>query len=136
MMLPHDRSADPFAGACPYHGDCWEGLASGTAIERRWGQGGETLPPEHPAWQLEARYLGLGIANLIYCFSPRRVVVGGGVMRVPGLLERVRRETQAIIGGYLESEALGQGIDRLIVPPALGTRSGVLGALALAARRS
>jgi fructokinase len=134
MLLPHDRSLDPFEGACPFHGDCWEGLASGAAVEKRWGQRGKTLPPDHPAWELEARYLGVGIVNLICCFSPRRVVVGGGVMQQPGLLERVRRETRSAIHGYLQSEPLTGQMDRLIVPPQLGTRSGVLGALALAFR--
>ncbi len=54
IHLPHDRQADPFAGVCPYHGDCFEGLASGPALEKRWGQSAETLPPDHPAWRLEA----------------------------------------------------------------------------------
>lgn len=133
MLLPHDRALDPFDGSCPFHGDCWEGLASGTALQRRWGHPGETLPPDHAAWALEARYLGLGIANLIYCFSPRGVVVGGGVLKQPGLLDRVRRETQTILGGYLRSDALAGDLDKLILSPVLGTRSGVLGALALAA---
>ena len=134
MLLPHDQALDPFAGTCPFHGDCWEGLASGYALEKRWGQPGETLPPDYPAWELEARYLGQGLANLICCLSPRRVVVGGGVMRQPGLLDRVRRETQTAIHGYLRSGALVEGMDALIVPPRLGARSALLGALALAAR--
>jgi fructokinase len=133
MLLPHDRELDPFGGACPFHGDCWEGLASGTALEKRWGQRGETLPSAHPAWALEAHYLGVGLANLLYCYSPRRVVVGGGVLLQPGLLDRVRRETQSVIGGYLRSEALETDLGGLVVAPGLGARSGVLGALALAA---
>jgi fructokinase len=131
MLLPHDRTLDPFAGACPFHGDCWEGLASGAALEQRWGARGEALPPDHPAWDLEARYLGSGIANLIYCFSPRRVVVGGGVMLQAGLLDRVRIETRKAISGYLQSDLTAQHIDQLVVPPRLGARAGVLGALAL-----
>jgi fructokinase len=133
MRVPHDSVLDPFEGACPFHGDCWEGLASGHALDKRWGRRGEDLLPDHPAWELEAHYLGLGVANLIYCFSPRRLVIGGGVMQQPGLLERVRRETQASLRGYLRSPALTEDIDRLIVQPWLGSRSGVLGALALAA---
>ncbi|NTU63233.1 MAG: ROK family protein, partial [Chloroflexi bacterium] len=74
MLLPHDRLRDPFEGACPFHGDCWEGLAAGPAVEKRWQQRGETLPPDHPAWQLEAHYVALAVVNLIYCFSPQRVV--------------------------------------------------------------
>lgn len=134
MRIPHDHELDPFAGSCPFHGDCWEGLASGYALEKRWGQRPETLPDDHPAWALEARYLGLGIANLVYCLSPRRVVIGGGVIRRPGLMEQVRRETQNAIGDYLKSDMVAERIDELIVSPRLGDRSGLLGAVALAMR--
>jgi fructokinase len=132
MMLPHDPLADPFRGVCPYHGDCWEGLASGPALESRWGCRSETLASDHPAWVLEVHYLAVGVTNLIYCLSPRRVILGGGVMQHPGLLERVRSEIRHCLAGYLQSDRIAREIDRLIVPPALGTRSGALGALALA----
>jgi fructokinase len=132
LLVPHDWARDPFEGTCPFHGDCWEGLASGYALERRSGQPGESLPFDHPAWALEARYLGMGVADLIYCLSPRLIIMGGGVMRHPQLMEHVREEVRATIRGYLRSEALAQGLDQLIVPPRLGTRSGALGALALA----
>lgn len=132
MRLPHDRALDPFEGSCPFHGDCWEGLASGHALQQRWGQPAENLPPDHPAWALEAHYLGLGVANLICCFSPRCIVIGGGVVRQPGLLKQVRREARDVIGGYLKSDMLDERIDELIVPPRLGDRSGLLGAVALA----
>jgi len=132
MRLPHDRMIDPFEGSCPFHGDCWEGLASGPAIEKRWNCRGETLPPDHPAWQLEARYIAYAVANLIYAFSPQRIVLGGGVMQQTGLLDRVRKEVQQIINGYLQSDRITRDIDQLIVAPGLGNRSGVLGAIALA----
>jgi fructokinase len=133
IFIPHDRQADPFPGACPYHGDCFEGLAAGPALAKRWGQPGETLPADHPAWALEARYIGLALANLIFSFSPQRVVVGGGVMQQAGLYALVQHEVQQIINGYIQSECITQFIDQYIVPPALGNRSGVLGAIALAA---
>jgi fructokinase len=132
MLLPHDRLRDPFEGACPFHGDCWEGLAAGPAVEKRWQQRGETLPPDHPAWELEAHYVSLAVTNLIYCFSPQRVVLGGGVMQQPGIIDRIRGEVQRTINNYLQTECITRDIDQLIVPPGLGTRSGVLGALALA----
>ncbi len=132
MLLPHDRTVDPFEGDCPFHGDCWEGLASGPAVEKRWNRRGETLPPDHPAWQLEARYIAYAVANLIYAFSPQRIVLGGGVMQQAGLLDRVRHEVQRIINGYLQSDRITRDIDQLIVAPGLGNRSGVLGAIALA----
>jgi len=123
--IPHDRTADPFAGACPHHGDCWEGLAAAPALAARWGVPPQSLPDDHPAWALEAHYLALGLANIILTLSPERLVLGGGVLARSGLLERVRIDVRRLIGGYMPS---GE-----IVAPMLGDRSGVLGALALAA---
>jgi len=130
--IPHDLERDPFPGSCPYHGDCLEGLASGPAMEQRWGRRPETLPPDHPAWQLEAHYLSLALANYICTLSPRRIVMGGGVMRQEQLFPAVRSEVLLLLKGYLPSPALLQDVDDYIVPPGLGDRSGVLGALALA----
>jgi fructokinase len=130
--VPHDLERDPFPGSCPYHGDCLEGLASGRALERRWGRRGETLPPDHPAWQLEAHYLSLALANYIFTLSPRRIVMGGGVTRQEQLFPAVRSGVTLLLKGYLQSPALLQEVDDYIVPPGLGNRSGVLGAIALA----
>ncbi len=132
IRVPHDVHADPFPGVCPFHGDCLEGLASGPAIEKRWGDSGERLPEEHPAWALEARYLGLGVASLICALSPEQVVMGGGVMKQPQLLPMVRRSVQDALGGYIQSPRILTDIDTFIVPPALGDWTGVLGAIALA----
>ncbi|MCL6430961.1 MAG: ROK family protein [Anaerolineae bacterium] len=132
VRVPHDLALDPFPGACPYHGDCLEGLAAGPAIEQRWGRPGETLPPDHPAWPLEARYLALGLVNYIVTLSPQRIIIGGGVMEQPQLFPLVRREVQALLNGYLQVPAILEDIDGYIVPPTLGRRAGVLGAIALA----
>ena len=132
MRVPHDH-ADPFPGACPYHGDCLEGLASGEAIARRWGAPAEALPAAHPAWELEARYLALGLVAVIAVLSPRRIAVGGGVMQAAHLLPRVRHAVASLLAGYVDSPALRDRIDGYVVAPALGERAGVLGALALAA---
>lgn len=132
LVIPHDVKRDPFSGVCPYHGDCLEGLASGPAIARRWGCPGEALPDGHPAWELEGEYLALGLANLIYTLSPQRIVLGGGVMQHTALYEIVRRRVQQLLNGYLSSPLLLEKIDDYIVPPALGSRSGVLGAIAMA----
>jgi len=132
LRLPHDRARDPFPGTCPHHGDCWEGLASGPALAARWGQPAETLPDDHPAWDLEAHYLALGLANVILTLSPERVVLGGGVMARPGLAALVRQKLGDLVGGYLRTPMLAARIDDYVVPPALGDRAGVLGALALA----
>jgi fructokinase len=132
LRIPHDRDADPFDGVCPYHGDCWEGLASGRAIEARWGRPAAELADDESVWRLEARYLGLGLVAAICVLSPERIVIGGGVMNGPGLLELVRREVVALLNGYLDMTAAGPGLDGYICPPALGARAGVLGAIALA----
>ena len=132
IRVPHDLAADPFPGTCPYHDDCLEGLAAGQALEKRWGQPAETLPADHPGWPLEARYLALGIANFIFTLSPQRIIVGGGVMGQPGLLAMVRREVVRLLNGYVDAPEITRDIDGYIVPPALGNRAGVLGAIALA----
>lgn len=132
MYIPHDPGIDPFRGSCPFHGDCFEGLASGPAMARRWGKEPETLGPGHPAWKLEARYIALGLVNLIYCLSPRKIVLGGGVMQHEGLLSMVRGEVLKLLAGYVHSAQGLAGIEKYIVSPGLGNRSGVMGAVALA----
>ena len=133
IRVPHDTAADPFPGSCPYHGDCWEGLAAGPAVEARWGKRGEELADDDAVWELEARYLALGLVSVIGILSPQRIVLGGGVLATPGLLERTRREVVGLVAGYLDSPALAAGVDEYVVAPALAARSGVLGAIALAA---
>jgi fructokinase len=128
LPVPHDLASDPFPGSCPFHGDCLEGLASGPAIEKRWGSKAEHLPPDHPAWALEARYLACGLAALLYTLSPRKIIVGGGMAEAPWLLPLVRIELTARLNGYL----LGLEAGNLIVAPGLGRRSGIAGALLLA----
>ena len=132
VLLAHDRVADPFDGACPYHGDCFEGLATGPALEKRWGQKGASLPMDHPAWDLEAHYVALGLVSFICTLSPQRIILGGGVMQQPQLFPMVREKVQRLLNGYLQIPAILEGIDSYIVPPALGGEAGVKGAIALA----
>ena len=127
LRVPHDRDADPFAGACPYHGDCFEGLASGTALAARWGRPASELD-DPAAWELEAHYLALGFVSVIAVLSPERIVVGGGVGGRDGLLELVRGQMKRLMNGYFGFEAS----DGFVTGPALGSRAGVLGAIALA----
>jgi fructokinase len=134
IRVPHDRAADPFPGCCPFHGDCLEGLVCGPALEARWRRRGETLPADHPAWDLEARYLALGLVTWICTLSPQRIILGGGVMRQAGLFARIRSQVLQLLNGYIQAPEILEGIDRYIVPPALGGDAGVLGAIALAAR--
>ena len=132
ILLPHDLQADPFPGSCPFHGDCLEGLANGPAMEKRWGQPAETLPPSHPAWKIEAHYLALASANWACVLSPQRIILGGGVMMQPHLLPMVQQQTREILNGYIDMPQVTERIEEYIVLPQLGSRAGVLGALALA----
>lgn len=134
IRIPHDRANDPYAGHCPYHGDCLEGLAAGPALEERWGQPPATLPADHPAWELEAHYLALALNNFICTLSPQRIVMGGGVMEQPHLFRLVRQKVQALLNDYVQAPEILERIDDYIVPPGLGGRAGVLGAIALAER--
>ena len=132
FVIPHDWLKDPFPGICPYHGDCLEGLASGPAMNSRWGQNAEDLPDSHPAWELEADYIANALINLTYAYSPQRIVLGGGVSQHAGLHAAVRQKVQRGLNGYIQSPMILKSIEEYIVPPSLGNRSGVLGAIALA----
>ena len=132
IPLPRDAQRDPFKGVCPFHENCFEGLASGPSIEKRWGKRAEELPPEHPAWDLEAHYIALALASYVYVLSPQRIVLGGGVIQQSFLLDKIRSEVQTIINNYVQSPAITKQIENYIVPAALGGRAGVLGAIALA----
>lgn len=123
---------EAFAGVCPYHGDCWEGVAAGPALGARWGVPGETLPPDHPAWELEAGYLAVGLHALVCTLSPERIILGGGVGSSENVISRVRPLLQASLNGYIDSPAITHNIDTYIVPPGLGDNAGVTGAFALA----
>jgi fructokinase len=131
MRIPHDRDRDPFDGICPFHGDCFEGLASGEALRARWGRAPEEIRDD-AAWELEAEYVALGLLNVVSVLSPQRVIVGGGVMHQPSLLPLVRRRVAELAAGYLDVPELAERIETYIVLPALGDRAGVLGALELA----
>jgi fructokinase len=132
-ILIRRHPEDPYPGACPYHGDCLEGLASGPAIERRWGHPGRELHSEHPAWHLEAYYLAQSMCSLICVLSPQRIILGGGVMNQSQLFPLIRAKMQELLGGYINSPAiLSPEVDSFIVPAALGDDAGIVGALELA----
>ncbi|MFH2104032.1 MAG: ROK family protein [Chloroflexota bacterium] len=132
VHLPHDRESDPFDGICRFHGDCFEGLASGLAITSRWGQPADALSDNHPAWELEAGYIAQALANIILTISPQRIVLGGGVMKRGKLFPLVRSRVRELLNGYISSPVVTGSMQAYIVPPGLGESSGVLGALALA----
>jgi fructokinase len=120
VRVPHDGS---FAGVCPYHRDCLEGLACGKAMEDRCGCRAEELPADHPVWREEARLLANGLVNWICTLSPQLIIVGGGVMKQVGLFPAIREEVARLINGYVPVPE--------IVPPVLGDDAGVLGSVAL-----
>jgi fructokinase len=126
------QPGDDYAGFCRFHGACLEGMASGPAIAGRWGRRAEELPPDElrRAVELEAAYLAAGVRNLVYVLAPERVVIGGGVSRLPGLFPLLRRELASSLAGYPglpEHEA-----DAFVVAPELGQMAGPAGALVLA----
>ncbi len=135
LLVPRELDDLEFAGCCPFHGArCWEGVAAGPALLARWGKRAEDLPAEHPAWDLEARYIASGLTSLVLVLSPERVILGGGVMQAEPLFPLIRRHLQRSLAGYVRADALEAGIEQYVVPPRLGPLAGIAGALALAER--
>ncbi|MGD9573345.1 MAG: ROK family protein [Thermoleophilia bacterium] len=140
--LPHPEAGhvavprvpgDDFPGICPFHGDCWEGMASGPAMAARWGVPAEALTgaDRDRAVDLEAAYIASGIRALVYVVAPERVLLGGGVAGLPGLVPRVREHLATALGGY---PGLPEHAAPAFVQPAgLGGSAGPLGALVIAA---
>src|SRR6202035_445389 len=114
LRILHDLARDPFVGACPYHGDCLEGLASGFAMEQSWGSPPSELPQDHPAWAFEAEYLAAACTNWICTLSPQRVILGGGVMQ-PHLFPMIRERVRSLLNGYMDTPELA-AIESYIVP--------------------
>jgi fructokinase len=130
-ILPRRHKDDLFEGICPYHGDCLEGMASGPAIEKRWGVRGSELSADHPGWAMEAYYIAQAVAGTILLLSPKKVILGGGVMHQRQLFPMIRDEVRKLLNGYVISDEILTRIDHYIVPPGLGDNSGLCGALAL-----
>jgi len=132
ILIPHDPQLDPFSGTCPFHRNCLEGLASGVAIEKRWGLSPEELNVDHPAWRLEANYLAHAIVTFIFTLSPQLIIMGGGVMHQPALLPLIRDRVRLLLNGYIFTLGLSEKMENYIVRPGLGNQVGVLGGIALA----
>lgn len=132
-MLLRPVKEDPTPkGFCPYHDGCLEGMANGPAIEKRWGVSAKELPPEHIAWDVEAEYLAQMCVNTIVMLSPKKIVLGGGVMHQLHLFPKIRKRTQELLNGYVANRSILEDIDHYIVPPALGDNAGAAGSLLLA----
>ena len=132
LLRPDPRDPAP-DGFCPFHKGCVEGLASGPAIQKRWGMSARELTEDHVGWDIEADYLAQLCANTILMLSPKRIVLGGGVMHQTHLFPRIRRKTLEKLNGYVAHPAILEHMDSYIVPPALGDNAGAAGALLLAA---
>lgn len=132
LRIPHDLELDPFEGSCPFHGDCFEGLANGPAIEKRLGIKGALVPKTDPYWDIEADYIASALMNYILTLSPRRIILGGGVMQREFLFPRIRARVHQLLNGYVNSKAILEGMQEYIVPPGLGNQSGSMGAIAMA----
>ena len=130
-MKPRRLPNDDFDGLCPFHGDCFEGLAAGPAIQARWGKPLNELPADHPAYAMEADYLGQLAVNLLLTASPTKLIFGGGVMNSTELLPIIRDAAALHLNDYLELSDLSNGPAGLIVSPGLESNAGLLGAVAL-----
>ncbi|ACX64856.1 ROK family protein [Paenibacillus sp. Y412MC10] len=130
-VLTRRHPEDPFEGFCPYHGDCLEGMASGPAIEKRWGLKGSELPEDHLAWEMEGFYLAQAISGVILLLSPKKVILGGGVMHQKQLYPLIRKKVAKFLNGYVASPAILDDLENYIVSPGLGDNAGLCGALAL-----
>lgn len=135
------HESDTYSGHCPFHqeelgtGGCLEGYASGPAIEARWGQKGECLTGNPKVWDMESFYLAQGVVNLILCYSPQKIILGGGVMKQANLFPLLQEKVKQQLNHYLQTEALEKEIGTYIVPPALGDQSGLIGAVELGRRK-
>lgn len=122
---------DTFEGVCPYHGDCLEGMASGLAMEKRWGIKAHLLTADHAAWDMEAYYIAQACVQAIVMVSPEKIVLGGGVMKQAHLFDLIHKYVKEMLNGYIQSPLLDD-LSTYIVAPGLGELSGMLGAYALA----
>ncbi|MCR2823002.1 ROK family protein [Lederbergia panacisoli] len=131
-VLVKRHPEDTFEGFCPYHKDCLEGMAAGPAIEKRWGKKGHELQHQQEVWEMEAFYLAQALMQYILTISPKRIIMGGGVMKQAQIFPLVRKQVQELLNGYVPLPQITEQIDEYIVPPALGDDAGITGALMLA----
>ncbi|HRH79175.1 MAG TPA: ROK family protein [Cellvibrionaceae bacterium] len=130
-MAVKRRADDTFAGVCPFHGDCLEGLASGPALSKRWMMPAQQLPADHPAWDLQAFYLAQMCVNITLNYGPQRIVLGGGVAAQGQMMAMLRKEFVRQINGYCRPDII-TGVDSYIQRSSLGGNAGQIGSLLLA----
>ena len=131
MMLVR-REDDTYEGHCPFHKGCLEGMAAGPGLGERWGVKGDELDTDHQAWDLEAYYLGQACATYILILSPKKIILGGGVMMRKQLFPLIHKYTQEFLNGYIQKDEILNDIENYIIPPGLGNDAGIVGSIALA----
>ncbi|MCM1252119.1 MAG: ROK family protein [Clostridium sp.] len=129
-ILLHRLPEDNYRGFCPFHENCFEGLAAGPAIEGRWGQKAAELAGEQKVWEMEAEYIAQALVNYTCILSPQRIILGGGVMHQQQLFPMIRDRFAQLLNGYLQTEEL-KDLDSFIVPQSLDDKQGIMGALKL-----
>jgi fructokinase len=134
LVTPPASSAPNPACTCPFHASCLEGYLCGPAISKRWGAPAETFAADHEMWREFATTMASGLVNLIVTLSPRRIILGGGVMHQAHLFPMIHAEVRRLLNGYLQTRELMQDMKHYIVYPGLGDRAGIMGALALGMR--
>ena len=132
-VLIEKRNGDAYAGKCPYHRNCLEGLAAGPALEERWGKKAVDLADKTEVWQLEADYIAQALTGYVLTLSPEMIILGGGVMHQKQLFPLIRAKVTEFLGGYIQAEEL-RDMDHYIVPASLHDDQGIMGCLELARR--
>lgn len=132
-VLIQRRDSDTYAGKCPYHKNCLEGLAAGPAIEERWGKKAAFLADKPEVWELEADYIAQALTGYILTLSPQMIILGGGVMHQEQLFPLIRKKVTQMLGGYIQTKELDD-MEHYIVPASLNDNQGIMGCLELAKR--
>ena len=130
LLNKHEMDKD-YVGPCPFHTNCFETLASGPSIEKRWGKKGEYLYDNPKVWELEAYYIGQALCDLIMCYSPKKIILGGGVMHNQELYKLIRQETLKNLNAYIKRDEILVDIDNYIVSPILKDNAGIVGCMEL-----
>lgn len=128
-ILVRRHPDDLYAGTCPYHNDCLEGLAAGPSLQARYGKKGDELESDTTVWELEAYYLAQAIAQYVLILSPKKVIVGGGVMKQKQLYPLIQEKVKSLLNGYVDIPEITENIANYIVAPELGDTAGITGAL-------
>ena len=130
-MIMERVKDDTYKGRCPFHHTCFEGMASGPAIEERWGKKAVELSDRDEVWEIEADYIAQALVNTVCILSPKRIILGGGVMHQMQLFELVRKKLKEKLNDYIKTPEL-KDMDNYVVPASLHDDQGIMGCIKLA----